>query len=327
MARGIEDAATAAGIEYVSLGPASAEAGIIVDVISSTSQTFLNLPVTPAGEVDLPAVEAAAQAVFRIAQETEAGFGNLRFAATAGCGPNIPFFPAAYHDGGHPKFSLALQAADLVCAAFEDAGSLTAAAERLAEKLLEADRMLTAPAKQLEREFAIEYLGADFSPAPFPDEQTSIAGAFQRLGLERFGAAGTVYAAALLTRALKTSPIKHWGFNGLMLPVLEDLKLAAGSRSGDFTVNDLLLYSAVCGTGLDTVPLPGDTSEDELAGIILDMGALSVALNGKPLTARLLPVPGKQAGDLTEFDFEYFANGAVLATKGISAGALFGRGR
>jgi uncharacterized protein (UPF0210 family) len=109
-----------------------------------------------------------------------------------------------------------------------------------------------------------------------------------------------------------------------MLPVLEDLTLASRSRERLFSVNDLLLYSAVCGTGLDTVPLPGDVSEEELAGILLDVASLALRLD-KPLTARLMPVPGKNAGDQTEFDFAYFANGCVLDTKGLGSRRLFER--
>jgi len=109
-----------------------------------------------------------------------------------------------------------------------------------------------------------------------------------------------------------------------MLPVLEDAVLAARSRENLFTVNDLLLYSAVCGTGLDTVPLPGDVSEDELAGILLDVAALALRLD-KPLTARLMPIPGAKAGDLTAFDFEYFANGRVLDVKGLGSRGLFAK--
>ena len=72
------------------------------------------------------------------------------------------------------------------------------------------------------------------------------------------------------------------------------------------------MCSAVCGTGLDTIPLPGDVAEDQLAAILVDMGALALRLD-KQLTARLMPLPGKKAGDLTSFEFEYFANSRVLA--------------
>jgi uncharacterized protein (UPF0210 family) len=77
----------------------------------------------------------------------------------------------------------------------------------------------------------------------------------------------------------------------------------------------LLSYSAVCGVGLDTIPLPGDISQAALAGILLDVAALAVRLN-KPLTARLMPLPGKSAGDPVHFDFPYFADSRVMAASG-----------
>ncbi len=298
----------------------------MAEVIEGTSIAFVSMSTARDGQIDFPAVRAAAAVVHRVARSSELGFGNLRFAAAAHCGPNIPFFPAAYHDGGHPKFSLALQAADVVVEACSGAGTLEEVRARLTEALMEMDRRITPAAKRLEREFAIEYLGADFSPAPFPSAHESIGTAFQRLGLERFGAAGSLAAAALITGVLRSAPVNRWGFNGLMLPVLEDSALAAGALRGDFSVHELLLYSAVCGTGLDTVPLPGDTSEEELTSLILDVAALSIALDRKPLTARLLPVPGKKAGEPTAYDFEYFANGAVLPLKGLRASGFLERG-
>jgi uncharacterized protein len=326
IAEALDAACQQADIGYCSLGPAPLDAGLVADLLGGTSITFASIATAHDGAVDFPAIRTAAAVVHRVARSTERGFGNLRFAAAAHCGPNIPFFPVSYHDGGHPKFSLALQAADLVVEALSDSGSVVELELRLSQGLVQADETILPVAKRLEREFAIEYLGADFSPAPFPIAHESIGTAFERLGLERFGAAGSVFVASLITRVIKSAPLHRWGFNGLMLPVLEDAALAAGTGRGDFSVNDLLLYSAVCGTGLDCVPLPGDVSEDELAGIILDVSALSCALDNKPLTARLLPVPGKKAGERTDYDFEYFANGTVLAVKGLSPTGLLGRG-
>ena len=325
IARQLDAACAEAGIGYCSLGPAPLDAALVAEMLSACSIVFASIPTAHDGQVDFEAVRAAAGVIHRLAAATKDGFGNLRFAAAAHCGPNIPFLPAAYHDGGHPKFSLALQCADAILAACDGAGTLDDVAQRLASQLEAIDQAITPAAKRLEREFAIEYLGADFSPAPFPSQEDSIAGAFQRLGLERFGAAGTVFAASLITRTVKGAALNRWGFNGLMLPVLEDALLAEGTLRGDFSVNDLLLYSAVCGTGLDCVPLPGDVSEDELAGIILDVSALSAALDRKPLTARLLPVPGKRAGEPTSWTFDYFARGAVLPVKNLSPRGLLER--
>jgi hypothetical protein len=88
--------------------------------------------------------------------------------------------------------------------------------------------------------------------------------------------------------------------------------LARHAAEGTLTVKDLLLYSAVCGTGLDTIPLPGDTTADQITALLLDLSALALRLD-KPLTARLMPIPGKKAGDPTNFNFEYFANSRVMA--------------
>ena len=106
-----------------------------------------------------------------------------------------------------------------------------------------------------------------------------------------------------------------------MLPVLEDETLARRAAEGTLAINDLLLYSAVCGAGLDTVPLAGDVPENELAGIMLDLAALAVRLD-KPLTARLMPLPGLRVGDPVTFDFPYFADSRVMATKGIGLGGM-----
>ena len=92
-----------------------------------------------------------------------------------------------------------------------------------------------------------------------------------------------------------------------MLPVMEDKLLARRWSEGAYTMDSLLAYSAVCGTGLDTIPLPGDVSEEQLVRIIGDVASLAHKWN-KPLTARLQPVKGKRAGEQTAFDDPYLFN-------------------
>jgi uncharacterized protein (UPF0210 family) len=108
-------------------------------------------------------------------------------------------------------------------------------------------------------------LGIDFSLAPFPAETISLGAAFERLGVPKVGLHGSLAAAAILTEAIDRARFRRAGFSGLLLPVLEDATLAARAGEGTLTVKDLLLYSAVCGTGLDTVPLPGNTSAEQIA--------------------------------------------------------------
>ena len=89
-----------------------------------------------------------------------------------------------------------------------------------------------------------------------------------------------------------------------MLPVCEDVGLAQRASEGTYGIKELLLFSAVCGCGLDTVPIPGDVSVEKLESILLDVASLSIKLD-KPLSARLLPVPGKSAGEMVDFGSQY----------------------
>ena len=126
-----------------------------------------------------------------------------------------------------------------------------------------------------------------------------------------FGSASTLAGCAAITDVLKSLRLKTCGYSGLMLPVLEDPVLAQRASEGRFSVRELLLYSSVCGTGLDVVPLPGDTPADRLAGLIVDVAALSAKLR-KPLSARLFPVPGKAAGDVAHYDDPYLTDCTVM---------------
>jgi uncharacterized protein (UPF0210 family) len=299
---------------------------LIPDLIRATDTVFAGVLVGRHGQgLHLEAIQRVAALVREIAHSTALGFGNLRLTMLANVGPHSPFFPAAYHDGGSPAVAVATESADLAVAAFDGVKSLDDARARLVIAVEAAAGAVADLIGPLAEKYGYRFPGLDFSLAPFPEDVRSIGTAVESLGVDFFGAPGTLFASSLLTECLRQADYPRCGFNGLMLPVLEDAVLADRSRKGLFTVNDLLLYSAVCGTGLDTVPLPGDVSEAELAGILLDVATLALRLD-KPLTARLMPIPGAQAGTLTEFDFEYFANGRVLDTKGLGSPGLFGRG-
>lgn len=323
-----------AGFDYLSLGPILADTpsadlarmDLIPDLIRAIETVFVGVLVGRQGQgLHLEAIQRTAGLIQEIAHSTNLGFGNLRLTMLANVGPHSPFFPAAYHDGGPPALAIATESADLALAAFSEARSLDEARARLVAAVESAAGQIANLIGPLVERQGYRFPGIDFSLAPFPEDARSIGAAVEALGVDRFGAPGTLFVSSFLTDCLRRADYPHCGFNGLMLPVLEDATLADRSRQGLFTINDLLLYSAVCGTGLDTVPLPGDVSEVELAGILLDVAALAFRLD-KPLTARLMPIPGAQAGDLTEFDFEYFANGRVLDTKEVGSPGLFERG-
>jgi uncharacterized protein (UPF0210 family) len=267
---------------------------------------------TPDQHISLPAIKASAQVIHQAAPLEENGFANLRFAALANVPPWGPFFPAAFHQGKAPAFALAIEAADLAVETFSQAKSLSQAQDLLIESIERHAQKLETVCDMLEKTYQVSFKGLDFSTAPFPTPSISIGNALEQLGLPAVGLAGSLTAATILMDALDRARFKRTGFNGLMFPMLEDATFSKRGAEGTLSIADFLLYSAVCGTGLDTIPLPGDASKGSIQAVLLDVAALSLRLN-KPLTARLMPIPGKKPGDETGFDFEFFANSKVLA--------------
>ncbi|MBN1178694.1 MAG: DUF711 family protein [Anaerolineae bacterium] len=330
-AQALEATCQAHGVDYCSIGTVDATrpdadlsyVDAIPDVIRQTEMAFASVLVAaPGSGINLAAIDRAAQAIADIARTTPEGFGNLRLAVLANCDAGTPFFPAAFHRGPQAAFSIATDAADLAVTAFEGVATLAEARVALREAVEQAAVTMTRVAATLENTFGIRFGGIDFSPAPFPETARSIGRAIEALGVDAFGSSGTLFAVAFITQVLREARFPHCGFSGVMLPVLEDTTLAQRSRDRLFTLDSLLLYSAVCGTGLDTIPLPGDTSADELAAILLDVATLAVVAD-KPLTARLMPIPGKAAGDVTAFDFPYFANAQILDVRGRGGRRIF----
>lgn len=326
LAQAFEAQASAQGIAYVALGPlrlddSPAYLDALPAVFSGLSSVFASAEIaTPSAGIDLPRTRAIAALVSRIAHISPDGFKNLYFTASANVAPWAPFFPAAYHGGGAPRLAIAVESPSLVAEAIVGAAEIETARRRLIRLIDDHAGYMTGAAVASLAGSDVQFQGIDFSYAPKPGEADSIGLALELLGLPRFGLAGSLAASAFLTGALEEAQFLRTGFCGLMLPVLEDTRLALRGAEGLLNITELLACSAVCGTGLDTLPLPGDISPEALNAILLDVAALALRGN-KPLTARLMPMPGKAAGDPLEFDFEYFAPSRVLRA---SAEGLFG---
>jgi uncharacterized protein len=296
------------GPAYLSGDDGDAQADLLADILQNSKALYGTVYVTNDSGVNWPAVQAAARVVKKLADSTPHSEGNFHFAALANVPPNAPFFPAAYLTGAGHQFSVGLESASTVAAAFQNAADLATARRRLIDLLFEQTSDVDSLARRVDAERGWSYLGLDLSPAPSKDD--SIGAAIEGLSKQPFGASGTLTAAATITSALKEIGLRRTGYSGLMLPILEDPILAERWNSGWVSLDALLSYSAVCGTGLDTIPLPGDTSLDALARIIGDVASLSVKWN-KPLSARLLPVAGKRAGDQTEFTDPNLLNAVI----------------
>jgi uncharacterized protein (UPF0210 family) len=260
--------------------------------------------------IDHKNIGASARAIKRVSEQTENGIGNFRFCAWCNCKPGIPFFPAGYHEG-ETSFAIGLECSDLVMKAFSRSNGLFEAERNLKATFGEELKPVEKMARQLSKKSKIKYGGIDTSVAPSLDKSESIAFAYEKLGIGKFGQTGTLAISALITRVLKSLSVKTCGYSGLMLPVCEDFGLAKRAGEKAFSLTDLLLYSAVCGCGLDAIPIPGDISVEKIETILLDVATLATKLN-KPLSARLLPFPGRKAGEMTTFNSPYLVNCRIL---------------
>lgn len=311
------------GFDYISLGPALPEKpesfSIVPDLIRNTENTFCSGLMTHTEKgLSLSAVRACGEIICQLAPLDENGFRNLYFAALGNVPAGGPFFPAAYHDGSGAKFSIAVEAADLAVEAFTNSKSFIDARDQLITLIEKHGINIGAVSHDLARITRAQFSGIDYSLAPYPDDTLSIGKALEETGVNTIGNHGSLAAAAFLADTLDRADFPRSGFSGLMLPVLEDSILADRAAGGKLDIKDMLLFSSVCGTGLDTIPLPGDATPEQISAVLFDLGALSLRLN-KPLTARLMPIPGKKAGEPTSFDFPFFANSKVL---GLQAEAL-----
>ena len=304
--RGINDLATTLRFAP-NIGPAmvkdtddTASVDLITDVLSDPGNRLnANIIVASDDGIHWTAVRQAARIIKAVGERSPHGQGNFNFGATAMLKPFGPFYPGAWHPGGGPRsFAIGLEAANVVMDVFAREHDPRTAAKTLSDALTVHLRAVETAAMKAAAGSNWTYAGID--PTPAPGGQSSIGAAIESFIGAPFGSPGTETAAGIITRAVKDVPVKQTGYSGLMIPVLEETTLTRRWTEGTYGLDSILAYSAVCAGGVDTVPLPGDTSEAAIASIVGDVATLAFKWN-KPLAARLLPAPGKRAGEMTEF--------------------------
>jgi uncharacterized protein (UPF0210 family) len=256
-------------------------------------------------------IRESAALLREVTDHSPGSIGSFNFTGTAMLQPYSPFYPGAYHTGAGRQFSIGLEGASVVQEVF------SARPRDFDGAVAELTRQLTVHAKVTESigqrvASATGWTFAGVDPTPAPLGGVSIAAAIESYTGARFGSSGTMTAALIITTAVKAVPVKQVGYSGLMVPVMEDKVLARRWAEGAVNIDSLLAYSAVCGTGLDTVPLPGDVSEEQVSRIFGDVASLAWKWR-KPLSARLQPVKGKKAGEQTEFNDPYLFNTLIRA--------------
>ena len=289
----------------IGIGPAlmnekddPAEAELLGEVLAATTHLRGTVVIAASDGVRWKGVHASAGIVKYLEDHTENGIGTFRFAAIANVPAYAPFYPASYHQGIGHQFAIALESANVVADVMAVQRDSEATRQALVNELGRQARAVADIGSKIDQETGWTYMGIDLSPAP--GKLASIGSAVAGFTGTHFGTSGSLTAVGTITSAIRDINIKKVGYSGVMMPVLEDTRLSQLWGEGAISMDQLLAYSSVCGTGLDTIPLPGDVTEQQLERIIGDVATLSVKLS-KPLSARLMPAPGTKPGDRTAF--------------------------
>jgi uncharacterized protein (UPF0210 family) len=325
--------AEAAGIRWmclpISCAPGWRENELVqaaTEIAARYKRVFLHFVIADNQVVYDGALQAYARAVLAISRLSPNGFDNFRVGAGCNIRPNTPFFPFSYHEG-KDGFSVAAELIGQVSDIVDLARGLPIETlrEHLIDALTETITRMGSAALTLEAETGFEFKGVDVSLAPYPDDRRSVATLVERLGPEHTGQNGTLAATALLTNVLKSavarSGVRSTGFNGVMYAPLEDRALAASNNRRYLSGSKLMLFSSVCGCGVDMVPLPGDVFPEEIASLALDVAMLSSVLK-KPLGVRVLPIPLKAENEMTDFNHDFLVNTRVMNSGGKLNGSL-----
>jgi hypothetical protein len=284
------------------------EAELLAKIIANSKTLEGSVFIAGEDGIHWKSIHAAAGVIKYLEANTLHSQGNFSFTAASLVPSGTPFYPASYFTGEGKQFAIGLQSANVVSEVFASTKSPNEAEQRLKNTLGAYAKQIEKTAIEISTTSGWNYGGLDLSPAPLMD--ISIGRAIENFLGAPVGSSGTMTAAAIITRALKAIPVKQAGYSGLMLPILEDTVLAHRWNEGHLSIDALLAYSAVCGTGLDTIPMPGDVTMEQLERILGDVASLSVKWH-KPLSARLQPVTGKKPGDMTEFDDPFLVNAKI----------------
>lgn len=284
----------------------------------------VNVEMDEFGVLDNELINLSSKVVEKISKITPRGEGNFNFTVNFNCKPLIPYFPASYHNSSDENcFIVGLETPDLLVEVLKEFNATckdlkhNEKFKNYYEIMSHALQYHVDNIKNIIDGFdndSFVFRGIDSSAAPSKN-CSSMCEVYEELGVEYFGASGSVEASSLLTKVFKSlKNIELVGFSGLMLAVTEDMGLANGTIKDQYDLRSLLTYSSVCGIGLDTVPIPGNVRQEKLNAIMRDTGTMAFRLN-KPLTVRVFPVPNKKAGDMTAFESDDLCNCKILEVK------------
>ncbi len=240
------------------------------------------------------------------------GIACAKLCVFANIPQDIPFMAGAYLGIGEPDavINVGVSGPGVVKKAIDraleadsglDLGQISEIIKTTAYKVTKVGELI---GREVAESLNIQFGVVDLSLAPTPNVGDSVGEIFQSLGLKSIGVPGTTAALALINDAVKKggafASSKVGGLSGAFIPVSEDLNISESAAAGYLSLEKLEAITSVCSVGLDMVAIPGDTSTETIAAIIADEMAIGV-INRKTTATRLIPVPGKKAGDSAYF--------------------------
>jgi len=338
IARAMDRAAAEVGVDFIGgfsalvhKGTSRADDRLMRSIPAALAGTrhvcaSVNLGTTRAG-INLDATLLMGRMISETARRTAAdgGIGCARLVVFCNMVEDNPFVAGAAHGIGETDVVLhcGVSGPGTVRHALERLGpraSIVEAAETIKAIAFKITRLGQLVGGEVARRLGVPFGIVDLSLAPTPAPGDSVADILELLGVERTGTHGSTLALAVLTDAVKKggamATSAAGGMSGAFIPVSEDAGMVAAVRAGALGLDKIEAMTAVCSVGMDMIAVPGDTSPETLAALIGDELAIGM-VNAKTTAVRVIPVPGKQAGDSVDY-------GGLLGTAAVMPVHRFG---
>jgi uncharacterized protein (UPF0210 family) len=260
------------------------------------------------------------------------GLGCAKLVVFCNAPEDNPFMAGAFHGPGEGEscLNVGVSGPGVVKAALESHkdASFDELADVIKKTAFKITRMGQLVGMEAAKRLGVPFGILDLSLAPTPAVGDSVARILEEMGLEAAGTHGTTAALAMLTDMVKKGGVMAsthvGGFSGAFIPVSEDEGMVEAVRNGSISLDKLEAMTSVCSVGLDMIALPGDTPAATISAIIADEMAIGM-VNNKTTAVRVIPVPGKKAGDWAEFG-GLLGGAPVMAVNSAGSEAFVNRG-
>jgi uncharacterized protein (UPF0210 family) len=284
--------------------------------------------------INMDAVRLMGQMIKQTAEATadRDGIGCAKLVVFCNAPEDNPFMAGAFHGAaeGESALNVGVSGPGVIKAALENCrgANFDELADAIKKTAFKITRMGQLVGMEAARRIGVPFGILDLSLAPTPAVGDSVARILEEMGLEAAGTHGTTAALAMLTDMVKKggimASIHVGGFSGAFIPVSEDEGMVAAVKNGHITLDKLEAMTCVCSVGLDMIPLPGDTSASTISAIIADEMAIGM-VNNKTTAVRVIPVPGKKAGDWAQFG-GLLGGSPIMAVNSAKSDAFINRG-